>query len=87
MLASACVSVELVSAGTNLSQTLAVVGLDTVVEADWALAVFWKAAANSGVPVVAFYAIAIWRAQARAGESIEVVAASARSFWVFDALA
>ena len=87
VLARACVSVELVSAGANLSQTLAVVGLDAVVEADWALAVFWQAVANSGVPVVAVLARAIWRAQTIAGVSIEVVVASARSFWVFNALA
>ena len=50
--------------GANLSQALAVVSLEAVVEANWALAVLRKAAALSGVPVEAIFTSLVWCAEA-----------------------
>ena len=47
-----------------MSQALAVVGLEAVVEANWALAVLRQAAALSGVPVEALVASLVWCAEA-----------------------
>lgn len=73
--------------GANLSQALAVVGLEAVVEANWALAVLRKAAALSGVPVEAISTSLVWCAKARTGEVIEVCSGKAKVCWVFNALA
>ena len=64
VLARAGVGVEFEATGADLVEALAVVSLEAVVEAYWAMAVLRQASANSGVPVVVFGAFLIWTAQA-----------------------
>lgn len=72
MLASASVSVKLKAAGTDLSQALAVIGLEAVVVANWALAMIGQAVAYSSVPVETLIARLVWLAKALACYVVEV---------------
>ena len=89
MLASASLSVKLKAAGTDLNQTLAVIRLEAVVVANWALTMIGQAVANSGVPVEALLvARLVWLAKALACNVVKVFCSgcTARVGRVFNAL-
>ena len=87
MLASAGVGVEFEATGADLVEALAVVSLEAVVEANWALAVLRQASAFSGVPVVALSAWLVRSAQAAASMGVEVGSSSARGVGIFNTFA